>query len=371
MFEKKNETMKGKNAQPLSVSSKDKFVITGGSPGARISGRANRDLPEYLKPTTKFYNICTNYRDFEIVRDALGDDIKNIKNIFIKDNGFAGDRKNAENQKYALTPKIMEVLAPDIEAHDPDLFLVIYASGGGTAPIVEQTVREIRSLGSETGGVPISEKMMEIVITPDGTATFQEDNSRKWLEDFLNDKWRHAYLFSNKQNVTTLSQLNTRLLRPVTAIMYQFISAMEAVNFTHQFNSRVSLGTLGFAALESEATPKELLTDKAQQIARDAFMHPLAGIDPKTYRPLLRVKKNIFALATARDDASTEDVKRGIDAEITNFANSQGLSNNITKLSAVQLIKGWPEISVTLAHDVMEEDVASFFGANKSNKEVP
>jgi hypothetical protein len=371
MLEKNNETTKNKNSQQLSVGSKVKLIITGGTPGARIAARSLKDLPDYLKPTTKFYNVSTNYRDYEITRDVLGSDIHSIRNIFIKDNGFAGDRKNSENQKQALTPKIMEVLTPDIEAYDPDFIVVVYATGGGTAPIMEQTVREIRCLGSQTGGVPISEKIMEIVITPDGTATFHEENSRKWLEDFQNDRWRHAYLFSNRQNVTTLSQLNTRLLRPLITIMYQFISAMEAVNFTHQFNAKVSLGTIGFAALDSGSIPKELLTDKAQQIARDAFMHPLAGIDPKTYRPLLRVKKNIFALATARDDASTEDVKRGIDAEITNFTNSQGLSTNITKLSAVQLIKGWPEISVTLVHDVMEEDVASFLGANKSNKEVP
>ena len=367
MFEKNRKT-ENKDTNQLSAGSKMKFIVTGGTPGARISARLWNDLPEVLKSTTRFYNVSTNYRDYEIVRDILGKEIDNIKNIFIKDNGFAGDRRNAKNQMHALTPKIMEVLSPDIEIYDPDLIVVSYSSGGGTAPVIEQTVREIRALGSETGGVSMSEKIMELIITPDGTATYHEENSREWLDDFLDDKWRHAYLFSNKQNVTTLSQLNTQLLRPLITIMYQFISAMEAVNFTHQFNARVSLGTLGFAALDTEKIPKDLIVDKAQQIARDAFMHPLAGIDPKTYKPLLRVKKNIFGLATARDDASTEDIKHGIDSEITNFAREQGLEE-VTKLSAVQLINGWPEISVTLAHDVLEEDVARFFGSRKESQE--
>lgn len=353
-----------------SVAKKDKFVITGGTPGGRIGARLWKELPAPLRAATQAYNVSTNYRDYEITKDLIGDEVNDIKTIFIKDNGFAGEREYAENQKDALVPKVVEVLLPDIEANEPQLFVVIYAAGGGTAPIMEQLVREIRALGSQTGGVPISDRIVEIVITPDGTATYHEDNSRQWFRAFLDDRWRHAYLFSNRQKVTTLSALNVKLLRPLIPLMYQFEAAMEPVNFLRQFNSKVSLGTIGFAALDSDKISEELIADKAQQIARDAFTQPTAGIDSKTYNPLLRIKENIFALATARQGSGTEDIKRGIDVEITNFAAGNNLSENLNKLSIVQLIAGWPEISVTLAYDVLEEDAASFFGVREAQEAI-
>lgn len=365
MIGKRNESP---NVQKSTVK-KDIFVITGGTPGGRIGAKLWSELPDQLKAITQIYNVSTNYRDYEIISSVMGDKVNNIRTIFIKDNGFAGEREYADNQKDALVPKVMEVLAPEIERNEPQIFIVIYATGGGTAPIMEQVVLDIRALGSQTGGVPISDRIMEIVITPDGTATYHEENSREWLKAFLEDGWRHAYVFSNRQNVTTLSALNMRLMRPLIALMYQFLVAMEPVNFVRQFNSEVTLGTIGFAALDSEKIPKELIADKAQQIARDAFTQPTAGIDRRSYKPLLRPKRNIFALATAREGSGTEDIKRGVDAEITNFAVVNNLAN-LNKFSVVQLISGWPEISVAVAHDVLEEDVASFLGVRKANEEA-
>jgi hypothetical protein len=345
------------------------FVITGGTPGGRIGAKLWKELPEQLKAITQIYNVSTNYRDYEIIRAAIGDEVDNINTIFIKDNGFAGEREYAENQLDTLVPKVLEALVPDIEENEPQVFIVIYAAGGGTAPIMEQLVREIRALGSQTGGVPISDRILEIVITPDGTATYQEENSRGWFRAFVDDRWRHSYIFSNRQKVTTLSALNTKLLRALIPLMYQFVVAMEPVNFVRQFNSKVSLGTIGFSALDSDKIPKELIADKAQQVARDAFTQPTAGIDPKTYNPLLRAKRNIFALATAAEGSGTEDIKRAVDTEITNFASGNN-ATNLNKLSVVQLIAGWSEISVTTAYDVLEEDVASFLGIRKAQEAI-
>lgn len=345
------------------------IIVAGGTPGSRVVAKLFKELPQLLKPLVDAYIVSTNTRDYEIIRDMLGNDADKITVIFIKDNGFGGERASAENQKDALVPKITEVLLPGIEANEPQIFFFIYATGGGTAPIMEQLVREIRALGSQTGGIPISDRILEVVITPDGTATYHEENSRLWLQAFLEDKWRHALLFSNKQKVTTLSALNDRLLRPLTTLIYQFVAAMEPTNFVRQFNSKVSLGTIGFAALESDKIPKDLIADKAQQICRDAFIQPTAGIDPKTFKPLLRPKRSIFALATAREGSGTEDIKRGVDTEITNFASHNDLTDP-WKLSVPQVIAGWPEISVTVVHDVLEEDVASFFGAKKVAREV-
>ena len=368
--------MLGRSSESQATTTKQKssakksiFVITGGTPGGRIGAKLWKELPEQLKAITQIYNISTNHRDYEIVKAAIGDEINNISTIFIKDNGFAGEREYAKNQLDTLVPKVLEALAPDIEENEPQIFIVIYAAGGGTAPIVEQVVREIRALGSQTGGVPISDRILEIVITPDGTATYQEENSREWLRAFEDDEWRHSYLFSNRQKVTTLSALNTKLLRAIIPLMYQFVVAMEPVNFVRQFNSKVSLGTIGFAALDSDKIPKELVADKAQQVTRDAFTQPTSGIDSRTFSPLLRAKQNIFALATAAEGSGTEDIKRGVDAEITNFAAVNNLTN-LNKLSVVQLISGWPEISVAVAYDVLEEDVGSFLGTRKTNEEA-
>jgi hypothetical protein len=355
-----------KNQLQKSSSKKCIFLITGGTPGGRVGARLWKELPEQLRNIVEVFNISTNRRDYEIIEDMIGDETNNIKTVFIKDNGFAGERANADNQKNALVPKIIQVLLPDIEINEPQIFIIIYATGGGTAPIMEQLVREIRALGSQTGGVPIADRIIEIAITPDGTATYHEDNSREWLRAFIEDKWRHVYLFSNKQQVTTLSALNAKLLRPLITLMYQFVAAMEPVNFVRQFNSKVSLGTLGFAALDGDKIPQELIADKAQQIAGDAFTQPTAGIDQKTFKPLLQAKQNIFALATAKDGSGTEDIKRGVDSEITNFATSNGLIDP-RKLSVVQLIAGWSEISVTVAFDVREDDVAVMLGLKKES----
>ena len=368
MLGKKNELRAIVGNKPRTIGKKYIFVITGGTPGGRVGARLWKELPQPLKDIVQVYNVSTNYRDHEIIKDMIGDETNNIKTVFIKDNGFAGERGNANNQKDALVPKIIQVLLPDIESNEPQVFIIIYAAGGGTAPIMEQLVREIRALGSQTGGVPISDRILEIVITPDGTATYHEENSREWLRAFLEDKWRHAYLFSNKQKVTTLSALNERLLRPLITLIYQFVAAMEPVNFVRQFNSKISLGTIGFAALDSDKIPKELIADKTQQIACDAFTQPTAGIDPHTFKPLLHPKKNIFALATAKEGSGTEDIKRGVDSEITNFASNNNLTDP-RKLSVVQLIAGWPEISVTVAYDVREDDIAAMLGL-KCNRGV-